>query len=102
MSAITYSITYDVVTEESAEIGDFAESGFSVEPTTATFRELVECIRSRGVEYLECWRIQHTCWNGLRITHFEDINYRTGDSIIETTHITCDGKTAARIIKFLK
>jgi len=98
-SAIRYSVTYDVVTEESAEHGDFAESGFVVEPTTATFRELVEDIQNRGV-----YDVSHTmCESSGRIsvTHHSDSDYRTGAETTEYTHIDTSVSVARRLLKFL-
>jgi 2'-5' RNA ligase len=44
-----YSITYEVVTPESAEQGDFSESGFDVKDEEATLLEIVSVAKNRGI-----------------------------------------------------
>lgn len=45
---IIISETYEIVTPESAECGDIADSGFCYQAEPYTFRELVEYIRFNG------------------------------------------------------
>ena len=46
MSKITYSITYNEITPESAEYGDFSDTGFSEEDSKCDFRELVDMLEN--------------------------------------------------------
>ena len=41
---INYSETFQTITPESAEFGDYAESGFISESESATFRDMVELL----------------------------------------------------------
>jgi hypothetical protein len=43
-----HSITYILITPESAENGDYAEAGFDTENETLTFSELVSVLRNGG------------------------------------------------------
>jgi hypothetical protein len=45
---IKISVTYEIVTEESAEDGEVADSGFEFENADYGFRELVDYIQSEG------------------------------------------------------
>lgn len=45
--AILVNITYEIVTEESAENGEAEESGFLAENSEYTFRELVDALREK-------------------------------------------------------
>lgn len=49
-NAFNVSVTYDTVTPESAEHGDFNESGFEIEPFyTRSINEIIDLIRSNYV-----------------------------------------------------
>ena len=88
---LTYSITEDVVTPESAEQGDFAHTGFVVEPAHIALRDLVYEVRARGIAQIE------RTHNGLRVTHFGSTDCSTGGETTETTHITCAPSFLARL-----
>ena len=51
---ISLSQTFEIVTPESAEQGDIAESGFDWENAPHTFRETVELIQREGFTYPSC------------------------------------------------
>lgn len=51
---IFLSQTYEIVTHESAEHGDIAESGFEWENVPYTFREVVELIHGGGFTNQQC------------------------------------------------
>ena len=51
---IFLSQTYEIVTNESAEHGDIAESGFEWENVPHTFREVVELIQREGFSNQQC------------------------------------------------
>ena len=85
MATISVSKTYDVVTEESAEYGDFAESGFEFQSVPYTFRELVDEMR----EYMEpsCSPIGE---NDFWVTSEASQDYRTGDYTSYSLHFDRD------------
>jgi hypothetical protein len=95
MTTLTRSVTYDVITPESAEHGDFAEIGYVTEPETVTLREAVEDIRRAGIVYVE------STYHGLRVSHFDEVDYRTGEVTTETTHLECGATLARRITRLL-
>jgi hypothetical protein len=95
MTTLTRCVTYDTVTPESAEHGDVAACGFSTEPETVTLREAVEDIRRAGVAYVEA------TYNGLRVSHLDELDYRTGEVTTETTHLTCPPSTARRVARLI-
>ena len=47
------SKTYEIVTPESAENGDFEETGFEFESERYTFKELIDLAKSTGCIYSE-------------------------------------------------
>lgn len=51
---IVLSQTYEIVTEESAQEGDAADSGFDFENESYGFRELVDYIESNGFNVPSC------------------------------------------------
>ena len=46
---IKYSITFTTITPESAEHGDFADTGFEVEDDTDTLRDLLDIAENHGI-----------------------------------------------------
>jgi len=90
---ITISETYDIVTEESAMEGDFADSGFVTEREELTFRELVDKLR----DYPEasCSGPVHSrTW----FTSYADQDWRTGESESRSVHFHRDN--APRLEKY--
>ena len=85
------SITYDVTTPESAEQGDFAETGFEREPAPMTLRETVQALDNYGGIYVQ------THPHGLA-SYAEDgvENYRTGENTRYAVHVK--GSTRAMFI----
>lgn len=69
---IKYRETFEIVTPESAEQGDVADSGFIDENAEATFRDMVKLLRgtepSNSPADASCW---YTAYNF-------DHDYRTG------------------------
>lgn len=50
----TVSQTFDEVTPESAEIGDFSDSGFEIEETTDyRLTDLINLINEQGVQHIQ-------------------------------------------------
>ena len=76
------SITYDVITPESAEHGDFEESGFDTKDETMTLAELIQTIKQSGF-YIPSEGGKAPRW----ISTDPDINYRSGDETIRSLHI---------------
>lgn len=71
--------TFDVVTPESAEDGETAESGFVYENQPFTFRQLVREIESGGF-----YREGGTRW----LTSHAEEDYRTGEVQTEALHFS--------------
>lgn len=78
---VTLSLTYEIVTEESAELGDIAESGFLWEDVPHTFRELVDTIESGGFIHPSS---SHGVPNWL--SSEPEIDYITGESETRSIH----------------
>ena len=75
---ILISKTFDVVTPESAEDGEAAESGFVYENEPFTFRELVREIQGGGfTRTCSAWLESHS-----------ETDYRTGDVRTEALHFS--------------
>lgn len=78
---IVLSQTYEIITEESAEIGEVAESGFDWEDCPHTFREVVELIESAVFIHPSCSPgVPH--W----LTTESNIDYRTGEYESKSLH----------------
>ncbi len=78
--AIKYSVTYEIITEESAEHGEDAESGFLEENADESLRGMVDLLR--GTEP-SCWPLPSvrdgdycgTIW----FTVYGESDFRTGE-----------------------
>ena len=81
LEKVTLSATYEIVTEESAESGEFAECGFLWEDVPHTFREIVDVIESGGFIYPSC---SHGAPNWL--SSEPEIDYTTGESETRSIH----------------
>lgn len=99
MSLLTVTRCYDVVTPESAEQGDTADSGRVYEHREMSFRDLVRELRDfQGVSCSPCSesdvrRFPHT-W---AVQHDGSIDYRTGECRTESLHVECaDSPRVAR------
>jgi hypothetical protein len=99
MRTLTYSVTYSVVTPESAERGDFAETGFEVEDrpievdgVETVAQAIARIVKSAiGHSQLEpsSSGIDATTW----FTECDgDLDYNTGAETCRSVHI--DGATA--------
>ena len=84
------SKTYSQTTPESAEDGDFSDSGFVWEDVPYTFRELVELLDSRE------WTYEH----GIITNYWNIIDFSTMTEEEEQLHVQCP--TARHIIYFDK
>ncbi len=86
---IYISKTFDVVTPESAEQGEFAETGTDIDRMGLTFKELVRELR----EYSEASTYQcteadaRTYSNCPWVTSEGDTNYRTGEVTRYSLHL---------------
>lgn len=76
---ILISKTFDVVTPESAEDGEAAESGFVYKHEPFTFGELLREIRNGGFH-----REGKTRW----LTTYPEQDFRSGDYRTETLHFS--------------
>jgi hypothetical protein len=75
---IRYKKTFDIITPESAEAGEFAESGFIDENCSMTFRE--------AVELLACTTASDLPNPGTWYSTDGDTDYRTGEVEIRSYH----------------
>jgi hypothetical protein len=82
------SVTFDVVTEESAAHGDYADSGFEVEPHAASLSCVIDTLK----EYY-CFENYHKCDHVSLYCSNSTEDYRTGDSTYYAVHI--DGSSRA-------
>ena len=76
-----YSITYDVVTPESAEQGDFADTGFETEDAEGTLLEIAREAQGHGIAY----RANYA--TGPAWQSHGDENYQTGESTTYTLFV---------------
>lgn len=80
MATIRYSETFESITEESAEYGEAAESGFIAEDGEESLRGMVDLLR--GTEP-SCWPLpmqQDADFTGrVWFTRYGEQDYRTGD-----------------------
>jgi len=77
------SETYQIVTEESAIDGDYAESGFNFEGRKFGFRELVEYIQDEGFGQTSSWPARVTDWLS---TVDDEVDYQTGERTSKNLH----------------
>lgn len=75
------SKTYEIVTEESAERGDFEETGFVFKGQPYGFRELIETIESDGFCHSDS---SHGVPRWLYTE--SEVNYRTGEHTTYALH----------------
>lgn len=83
---ILVSKTYDIVTEESAEYGDIAESGFVFENSEYGFRELVRLMRNFPNPSCYPTMGEIHCW----LSSDPSQDYFTGDVETESIHYSKD------------
>jgi hypothetical protein len=79
---ILISRTFEVVTPESAEDGDVAESGFLVESESVTFRELVSLMESHPNP--SCYPPRGEAYEWL--SSHPETNYRDASETTESLH----------------
>ncbi|HBP0117091.1 TPA: hypothetical protein L5P37_002276 [Pseudomonas aeruginosa] len=80
--AIRVSQTYEIVTPESAEVGDVAESGFDFQDAEFGFRELVDYLESNGFTEPSCSH-RYPDW----VTQAGgDLDYQTGAEERKSLH----------------
>ena len=77
----TLSVTYQIVTEESAEQGEAAESGFLWEDVPHTLREIIDAIESGGFIHPSCSSGVPNC-----LSSEPEIDYYTGETEIRSIH----------------
>lgn len=95
------SKTYDVVTPESAEYGDFADSGFIYESTDMSLRDLLEEINSLG--YYE--HNSNAFDNANHISLYgvdSEIDYSDASETREALHIEASPRALKRLGRILK
>lgn len=83
--------TYEVVTPESAEHGDFESAGFDFEDQDFDLRDLVEYIKDKGF-----YNDGGSDWLS---TADSEQNYQTGAETSRNLHITASPRNLERIYK---
>lgn len=80
--------TFEIVTPESAEAGDVAESGFDWQDCPHTFRETVDLIESGGF-------VNPSCSHGVPdwLSTEADQDFRTGDYETKSLHPGKDARS---------
>ena len=91
---ILISRTFDVVTPESAEDGEAAESGFLVESESVTFRELVSLMRAHPNP--SCYPARGEAFEWL--SSYPETDYRDASERTESLHF--DQENPARRLKY--
>ena len=95
MKTLLISRTYAETTPESAEDGDFSDTGFVYEDTEFTFRELVRELR-------DCQHLSEShpgdCATVWACTGFETVNYYTGTEREESIHFS--RSNSPRMLKY--
>jgi hypothetical protein len=81
------SRTYQECTPESAEDGDFSDSGFVYENTEITFRELVTELRRGGFSRMSSWP-SHGDPRDWATQEHETTCYQTGTTRAESLHFS--------------
>lgn len=91
---ILISRTFDVVTPESAEEGESAESGFLVESESVTFRELVSLMKSHPNP--SCYPARGADYEWL--SSYPETDYQDASERTESLHF--DRENPPRLIKY--
>ena len=93
----TVSKTFDLVTPESAEDGEAAESGFVFEDYRMTLREVLRELQDMGGGNLQ------RTYNGLTLYAYDaETDYRTGDSTTYALHVVASPRNINRLSRFVK
>ncbi len=97
------SRTYDVVTPESASIGDFAESGFVHEARETDLEDILSTLRSDfGCFEFNCYPVTSIRGNTVSLYETDGTeNYRTGENTREALHIEASPRVIQRLIRLL-
>jgi hypothetical protein len=95
----SFSVTYDIVTPESAEEGDYAESGFLAE--NVSLREAIDLLGGCASE-ADCSPFSVTCpprW----FTLYGSMDYRSGETESRSLHLPAGTtpSSALRIARLL-
>ena len=83
--------TFTEISEESAEHGDFSDSGFLSENESVTFRELVELMS----EFRQPSQSPNDGSTRVSLSTGYDMDYMTGDSREESLHYSEDNSSNA-------
>ena len=92
------SVTYDVVSPESAEVGDFEETGFEREPEDMTLRDTISLIRNYAP-------FDSPQVRGTSLTLYQadgDTNYRTGEVTRYAVHVEASTHNITRLLTFIR
>ena len=95
-----FNVTYDIVTPESAEYGDYAESGFIAE--SLSLREALEAVKETRTSLVDGATIE-LCNSGAGycLTVTNGMEFQTGANETRTLHMSCTRSTARRIARLV-
>lgn len=96
MLTFNRSVSFDIVTEESAEGGDVAESGRLVEDNATTLRDALSDIEYRGGA---CFMTSYP--GSLTVYHYTNTDYCTGEEMSEASHFSGDARVIARLARII-
>ncbi len=89
--------TFDVITEESASEGDFAETGYVYEETRMTLKEVLDEVNSLGSFET------NGCGDSLSLYGVDpDIDYYDGSETRECLHIDASERVIRRLSRLIK
>lgn len=93
----TVSQTYQTVTPESAELGDFEDQGYEFEDYDMTISDVLRELREQGNEYLELFGDE------LRIYGWTyTIDYKTGEDKTRCLHVYGKKRNLERLKKIIE
>ena len=100
-----YSITYQIITPESAEDGDYFEQGYEVEDAEAdTLRELIGIIEERGLYDISQSPVNLDDIESFRHLYYSsvdgEVDYGSGETTFYSLHIS-DPYVNRRVYKYL-
>lgn len=92
---IKFSVTFDVVTPESAAVGEYAETGFECEPADLAFDPVYETAAERAADHVEQWcgHCEASSSGPLRVGSWltsadGDLDYSTGAVTRHSVHFS--------------
>jgi len=93
----TVSQTYQAVTPESCELGDFKDQGFIFEDASYSIKDILYELRQQGIEHIDSFNdsINIYGWTST-------IDYKTGEDETKCLHIKAKPRYIKRLLKVLE